>query len=54
MKGELAFTSIVEIVAQTANKLESLSQTSARDLSDVSAIEEDARRVAGLLVAEKK
>ena len=54
MSGQIAFTSIVEIVAQTANKLESLSQTSARDLSDVSAIEEDARRVAGLLVLEKK
>ena len=54
MNGEIAFTSIVEIVAATAVKLESLSSSKVRDLVDVSAIEDDARRVAGLLVLEKK
>lgn len=54
MSGEIAFTSIVEIVAATAAKLESLACCAMRDMADVSAIEDDARRVAGSLVVEKK
>ena len=54
MNGEIPFTSIVEVVAATAAKLESLSASVMRDLADVSAIEQDARQVAQLLVLEKK
>jgi 1-deoxy-D-xylulose-5-phosphate reductoisomerase len=54
MRGELQFTSIVEIVAKTASQLDSIANSKVRDLSDVSAIEDDARRVAGLLVQGKK
>ena len=54
MRGELAFSSIVEVVAETAAKLDSIANSKVRDLSDVSAIEEDARQVAGLLVQGNK
>ena len=54
MNGEIPFTAIVEVVAATAAKLESLSASVMRDLADVSAIEQDARQVAQLLVLEKK
>ena len=54
MRGELAFTSIVEVVAKTAAQLDSIANSKVRDLSDVSAIEEDARQVAGLLVQGNK
>jgi len=54
MSGELAFTSIVEVVAETAARLDSIANSKVRDLSDVSAIEDDARQVAGLLVQGKK
>jgi 1-deoxy-D-xylulose-5-phosphate reductoisomerase len=54
MSGEIPFTSIIEVVAGTAAKLESLSGSILRDLIDVSAIEEDARQVAQSLVVEKR
>ena len=54
MSGEIPFTSIIEVVAGTAAKLESLSGSIMRDLVDVSAIEEDARQVARSLVLEKR
>ena len=54
MNQELAFSEIVAIVAKTAEKLDSLSNSQVRDISDVTAIEEDARTVARSLVLEKK
>ena len=54
MSGEIPFTSIIEVVAGTASKLESLSGSIMRDLVDVSAVEEDARQVARSLVVEKR
>ncbi len=54
MSGEIPFTSIIEVVAGTAAKLEALSGSIMRDLVDVSAIEEDARQVARSLVLEKR
>ena len=50
MSGALDFTAIVEVVAKVAAKLDSIANSKVRDLSDVSAIEQDARQVAGLLV----
>ena len=54
MNGDLEFSAIVEIVAATTAKLDSIADSTMRDLSDVSAIEEDARTVAQALVVEKK
>jgi 1-deoxy-D-xylulose-5-phosphate reductoisomerase len=54
MNGEISFTSIVEVVAQSAHKLETLSSSAPRDLADVSAIEKDARMVARTFVEEKR
>ena len=54
MNGELDFSAIVEIVASTTAKLDSIADSTMRDLSDVSGIEEDARTVARALVVEKK
>ncbi|MEI6294903.1 MAG: 1-deoxy-D-xylulose-5-phosphate reductoisomerase [Actinomycetes bacterium] len=54
MSGDLEFSAIVEIVAATTTKLDSIANSVIRDLSDVSAIEEDARVVANALVVEKK
>ena len=54
MNQELAFSEIVAIVAKTAEKLDSLSNSQVRDISDVTAMEEDARTVARSLVLEKK
>ncbi len=54
MRGDLKFSAIVEIVAATTTKLDSIANSVIRDLSDVSAIEEDARVVANALVVEKK
>ncbi len=54
MKGNLEFTSIVKIVAATIAKLDSIADSEIRDISDVSAIEEDARTVANALVVESK
>jgi 1-deoxy-D-xylulose-5-phosphate reductoisomerase len=48
--GELKFTDIVAIVSATVEVLRSVAPTKLRDLSDVSAIEEDARRTAYELV----
>ena len=46
MNGDLDFSAIVEIVASTTAKLDSIADSTMRDLSDVSGIEEDARTVA--------
>jgi 1-deoxy-D-xylulose-5-phosphate reductoisomerase len=54
MNGELAFTSIVQIVAAVATKLDSLGDSHPRDISDVSAVEQDARQIARALVVESK
>ena len=54
MKQELAFTEIVAIVAKTAEKLDSLANSQIRDISDVTAIEDDARTIARSLVLENK
>ena len=47
---ELEFSAIVEIVAATTAKLDSYADSPIRDISDVSAIEENARQVARSLV----
>ena len=54
INGELAFTSIVQIVAAVAAKLDSLGDSQPRDISDVSAVEQDAREIARTLVVESK
>ena len=54
MRGELDFTAIVEVVAATATRLDSLGDSQVRDISDVSAIEQDARQVAQSFVVESK
>jgi 1-deoxy-D-xylulose-5-phosphate reductoisomerase len=54
MNGEIPFTSIVRIVAEVAHRLDSLGDSQIRDISDVSAIEQDARQVARSLVLENK
>jgi 1-deoxy-D-xylulose-5-phosphate reductoisomerase len=46
----ITFTDIVEIVSASVDALRSIAPTKLRDLSDVSAIEEDARRTAYELV----
>ena len=54
IKGELDFTAIVEIVAATTLQLDSIGDSQVRDISDVSAIEQDARQVARSLIVESK
>ncbi len=54
MRGELDFTAIVQVVAATASRLDSLGDSQVRDISDVSAIEQDARQVAQSFVVERK
>ncbi len=54
MREELDFSAIVHIVAATTAKLDSFADSAIRDISDVSAIEEDARLVARSLVVENK
>jgi 1-deoxy-D-xylulose-5-phosphate reductoisomerase len=44
--GKISFTSIVEVVSESVEALRSTGANSLRNLSDVSAIEEDARRIA--------
>jgi len=44
--GKISFTSIVEVVSESVEALRSTGVNSLRNLSDVSAIEEDARRIA--------
>jgi 1-deoxy-D-xylulose-5-phosphate reductoisomerase len=51
---EIAFTAIVDIVELAVQKLGGGSPIVARNLADVSAIEDDARRIARELVQEKK
>jgi 1-deoxy-D-xylulose-5-phosphate reductoisomerase len=46
MKNKIPFTSIIDIVAKSAAKLSSSASSVIRDISDVSAVEEDARQVA--------
>ena len=46
ISGEIGFTSIVETVEEVVQKLGGKSASAPRDLSDVSAIEEDARAIA--------
>ena len=46
LKGSIAFTSIMECVEQSVQRLGGSNPTAIRDLSDVSAIEHDARTVA--------
>ena len=46
MNNQIAFTAIVEVIEKTVTKLGAQATSVVRDLSDVSAIENDARRVA--------
>jgi 1-deoxy-D-xylulose-5-phosphate reductoisomerase len=46
LKGSISFTSIMECVEQSVQRLGGSSPSAIRDLSDVSAIEQDARSVA--------
>ncbi|MEY3364885.1 MAG: hypothetical protein RL332_685, partial [Actinomycetota bacterium] len=46
LKGSIAFTSIMECVEQSVQRLGGSNPSSIRDLSDVTAIEHDARTVA--------
>ena len=50
IQGKLAFTSIIEVVSQTAAKLDDLGDNVMRDLDDVSAVEKDARMIAESIV----
>ncbi len=54
MNQELAFSEIVAIVAESVESLDSLANSQVRDISDVTAIEDDARRVARSLVLENR
>jgi 1-deoxy-D-xylulose-5-phosphate reductoisomerase len=44
--GEIAFTAIIELVASAVNALEPTAKSALRDLADVSAVEDNARRTA--------
>ena len=46
INGEISFTAIIDVVSATVDKLNSAGVQKLRDLSDVSAIEDDARRIA--------
>jgi 1-deoxy-D-xylulose-5-phosphate reductoisomerase len=46
INGEISFTAIIELVSATVENLISSGAQKLRDLSDVSAVEEDARRIA--------
>ena len=46
INGEISFTAIIDLVSLTVDKLKSSGAQQLRDLSDVSAVEEDARRIA--------
>jgi 1-deoxy-D-xylulose-5-phosphate reductoisomerase len=50
MKNQIPFTSIIDVVAKSAAKLASSAHSVIRDISDVSAVEEDARQVARELI----
>ncbi len=46
INGEISFTAIIDLVSATVDKLTSAGAQKLRDLGDVSAIEEDARKIA--------
>ena len=46
INGEISFTAIIDVVSATVDKLNSAGVQKLRDLSDVSAVEDDARKVA--------
>jgi 1-deoxy-D-xylulose-5-phosphate reductoisomerase len=46
INGEISFTAIINLVSLTVDKLASTGGQKLRDLGDVSAIEEDARKIA--------
>jgi 1-deoxy-D-xylulose-5-phosphate reductoisomerase len=46
INGEISFTAIIDVVSATVDKLNSAGVQKLRDLSDVSAVEDDARRIA--------
>lgn len=46
INGEISFTAIIDLVSVTVDKLASKASQKLRDLGDVSAIEEDARKIA--------
>jgi 1-deoxy-D-xylulose-5-phosphate reductoisomerase len=54
LAGEITFTQIVDIVEATVQKLGSQSPVNIRDISDVTAIENDAQNQARLLVQERR
>jgi len=53
MKEQIPFTAIVDIIEQTVTKLGGQAKSVVRDLNDVSAIENDARRVAHEALGKK-
>jgi 1-deoxy-D-xylulose-5-phosphate reductoisomerase len=54
LAGAISFTKIVDLVEATVQKLGGNSPVTIRSLSDVSAIEKDARDIANQLVQERK
>jgi 1-deoxy-D-xylulose-5-phosphate reductoisomerase len=46
INGEISFTAIIDVVSATVDKLNSAGVQKLRDLSDVSAVEDDARKIA--------
>jgi 1-deoxy-D-xylulose-5-phosphate reductoisomerase len=53
MREEIPFTAIVDTIEKTVTKLGGQAQSVVRDLKDVSAIENDARRVAQEALAKR-
>ena len=53
MKEEIPFTAIVDTIEKTVTKLGGQAQSVVRDIKDVSAIENDARRVAQEALAKR-
>jgi 1-deoxy-D-xylulose-5-phosphate reductoisomerase len=46
INGEISFTAVIDVVSATVDKLNSAGAQKLRDLGDVSAVEDDARRIA--------
>jgi 1-deoxy-D-xylulose-5-phosphate reductoisomerase len=53
MKEEIPFTAIVDTIEKTVTKLGGQAQSVVRDIKDVSAIENDARRLAQEALAKR-
>ena len=53
MENQIPFTAIVDVIEKTVTKLGAQATSVVRDLTDVSAIENDARRVAHEALGKK-